>query len=124
MQQRAWISVVQSPTDLAILTKFAQMLRDGDIGGQKFSKIVGVGHSYGSAQLQGLTVTAPNAVDAVLLQGFSHNGYVYNPMSNHPWLTERIAPRWRASWPEAHTRPPRSSSRIASLPASLVVRTS
>ena len=60
MQQRAWISVVQSPTDLAILTKFARMLRDGDIGGQKFSKIVGVGHDW-----YGRDVFLLNHTDAV-----------------------------------------------------------
>ena len=67
-------SVVQSPTDLAILTKIAQMLRNGAIGGQPFSKIVGVGHSYGSVQVQALTASSPTALDAALLQGFSMNG--------------------------------------------------
>lgn len=68
------ISVVQSPTDLAIAIKFADMLRNGDIGSQKFDKIVGVGHSYGSVQVQAITAHAPNALDAALLQGFSANG--------------------------------------------------
>ena len=68
--------MVQSPTDLAILNKFADMLRSGGVGGQAFSKILGVGHSYGSIQLQALTASAPNAIDAVMLQGFSNNGYV------------------------------------------------
>lgn len=81
------ISVVQASTDLAILTKFAQMLRNGDIGRQKFSKIVGVGHSYGSVQLQALTVTAPTTIDAVLLQGFSRNGY------KHQSSPEKLADR-------------------------------
>lgn len=47
------------------------MLRNGDIGGQKFSKIVGVGHSYGSVQMQALSATLPNVLDGVILQGFS-----------------------------------------------------
>jgi pimeloyl-ACP methyl ester carboxylesterase len=47
------------------------MLRNGDIGGQKFSKVVGVGYSYGSVQTQALTATLPTALDAVILQGFS-----------------------------------------------------
>ncbi|KAF7796598.1 hypothetical protein EIP86_007780 [Pleurotus ostreatoroseus] len=72
-------NVVQSPTDLAILTEFSQMLRSGAIGGQAFSKIVGVGHSYGSVQLQALTASAPTAIDAVLLQGFSKNGTAMPP---------------------------------------------
>lgn len=64
-------SLVQASTDLAIAQKFAMMLRHGDIGGQKFSKIVGVGHSYGSVQTQALSATLPQALDAVILQGFS-----------------------------------------------------
>ena len=66
-------SIVQSPTDLAIATQFATMLRDGQIGGTKFSKVVGVGHSYGSVQMQALTASAPQLLDGVLLQGFSMN---------------------------------------------------
>ena len=68
------ISVVQSPADLAIAIKFTEMMRNGDIGGQKFDKIVGVGHSYGSVQVQAITAHAPSALDAALLQGFSNNG--------------------------------------------------
>lgn len=48
-------SVVQSSTDLAIAQKLLTMLRNGDIGGQKFSKVVGVGHSYGSIQVTPIT---------------------------------------------------------------------
>lgn len=63
--------IVQSFTDLAIAQKLALMLRNGDIGGQKFTKIVGVGHSYGSVQTQALSATLPNVLDAVILQGFT-----------------------------------------------------
>ncbi|GJE91974.1 alpha/beta hydrolase [Phanerochaete sordida] len=66
-------NVVQSPTDLAIATKFAQMLRNGDIGNMKFNKIVGIGHSYGSVQTQALSAASPDLLNAVLLQGFSMN---------------------------------------------------
>jgi hypothetical protein len=54
-------SVVQASTDLAILKQFAGMLRQGKIGskGAKYSKIVGIGHSYGSAQLNGLAADDP-----------------------------------------------------------------
>lgn len=47
------------------------MLRSGGVGGQNFTKIVGVGHSYGSVQTVALTATLPNALDGVILQGFS-----------------------------------------------------
>ncbi|KZP10712.1 alpha beta-hydrolase [Athelia psychrophila] len=66
-------NVVQSPTDLAIAQKLLTMLRNGDIGGQKFSKVVGVGHSYGSIQVQALSATLPSALDGIILQGFSVN---------------------------------------------------
>ena len=56
---------------------FAEMLRNGEIGGTKFSKIVGVGHSYGSIQVQAITATQPSALDSALLTGFSMNTYVY-----------------------------------------------
>lgn len=62
---------VQAATDLAIAQTLAKMLRNGDIGGQKFTKVIGVGHSYGSATTQGLTATVPDMLDAVILQGFS-----------------------------------------------------
>ena len=52
------------------------MLRNGDIGGMKFNKIVGIGHSYGSVQTQALSATQPDLLNAVLLQGFSVNAYV------------------------------------------------
>lgn len=66
-------SDVQAATDLAIATKFAEMLRNGDIGGTKFSNIVGVGHSYGSIQMQAITATQPTALDSIILTGFSIN---------------------------------------------------
>ncbi|KAH7923574.1 alpha/beta-hydrolase [Leucogyrophana mollusca] len=65
-------NVVQYATDVAIAVKFAQMLRDGSIG-RKFSKVVGVGHSYGSIQTQAITALAPTALDAVILTGYSVN---------------------------------------------------
>jgi len=66
-------NIAQAPTDLAIATKFAQMLRNGDIGNTRFKKIVGIGHSYGSVQIQALSTTSPDLLDAILLQGFSLN---------------------------------------------------
>ena len=50
------------------------MLRSGQIGNTNFTKVIGVGHSYGSVQMQALTATVPELLDGVLLQGFSVNG--------------------------------------------------
>lgn len=66
-------NVVQKPTDVAIAIKFAEMLRAGEIGGRAYSKIVAVGHSYGSIQTQAITAIAPTAVDGVVLTGYSAN---------------------------------------------------
>lgn len=66
-------NVVQAATDLAIAERMASMLRNGAIDGTSYSKIVGIGHSYGAVQMQALTATSPSALDAVILQGFSAN---------------------------------------------------
>ncbi|KAF7983025.1 hypothetical protein HWV62_24668 [Athelia sp. TMB] len=51
-------AIVQSPLELAIAQQFALMLRAGKIGNTKFTKIVGVGHSYGAVQGYTLNATA------------------------------------------------------------------
>ncbi|KAF7983046.1 hypothetical protein HWV62_24710 [Athelia sp. TMB] len=66
-------AIVQSPLELAIAQQFASMLRDGKIGNTKFTKIVGVGHSYGAVQIQALSATVPAALDGIILQGFTAN---------------------------------------------------
>ncbi|KAF7983022.1 hypothetical protein HWV62_24662 [Athelia sp. TMB] len=62
-----------SPLELAIAQQFALMLRAGKIGNTTFTKIVGVGHSYGAVQIQGLSATVPAALDGIILQGFTIN---------------------------------------------------
>ncbi|KAF7980121.1 hypothetical protein HWV62_39543 [Athelia sp. TMB] len=66
-------AIVQSPLELAIAQQFASMLRAGKIGNTTFTKIVGVGHSYGSVQIQALSATVPAALDGIILQGFTTN---------------------------------------------------
>lgn len=93
---------MQAPTDLAILTKIASMLRSGKIGGTTFKKVVGVGHSasastfsissvadsesagYGSVQLQALTSKQPDYLDAVVLTGFTTNKSAHPSSSTLP----------------------------------------
>ncbi|KAF7980133.1 hypothetical protein HWV62_39567 [Athelia sp. TMB] len=65
--------IVQSPLELAIAQQFASMLRAGQIGNTTFTKIVGVGHSYGAVQIQGLSAAVPAALDGIILQGFTIN---------------------------------------------------
>lgn len=65
---------VQARTEVAILTEFANLLRStATIGGRKWSKVVGIGHSYGAIQVQQVTVANPELFDGVVLQGFSAN---------------------------------------------------
>ncbi|KZP14790.1 hypothetical protein FIBSPDRAFT_867917, partial [Athelia psychrophila] len=67
--------VVQAATDLAIARQLGVMLRNGSITsqGHNFTKVIGVGHSYGSIQAEALTAIAPNLFDGVILTGFSVN---------------------------------------------------
>lgn len=48
-------NVVQAATDVAILSEIVSMLQNGKIGGKSYNKIAGIGHSYGSVQLQAIT---------------------------------------------------------------------
>ncbi|KZT59586.1 alpha/beta-hydrolase [Calocera cornea HHB12733] len=66
--------VVQTPTDLQILLAFLDLLHEGKIGGKAYSKVVGVGHSYGSIQLVSASALVPHQLAALVLTGFSANG--------------------------------------------------
>lgn len=66
-------NVVQGATDVAILSEIISMLQNGKIAGKKFTKIAGVGHSYGSVQLNYITQKQPSALSTVVLTGFSAN---------------------------------------------------
>ncbi|KAI0136361.1 Alpha/Beta hydrolase protein [Xylariales sp. AK1849] len=70
------INEIQSPLELATLYTLTTMLRGGALPGvtDKFSKIVHVGHSYGSIQSYGLAATHPASTDGIVLTGFSQSG--------------------------------------------------
>jgi hypothetical protein len=53
------IQVVQSAVQVEIAHKLIQGLRSGIIGKKAFTKVVGVGHSYGSIQTIGLAAQYP-----------------------------------------------------------------
>ncbi len=63
------IQEVQTPLHLSIAHALVQLLRSGGVAGQNFTKIVGVGHSYGSAQLGGIATFWPSDFDALVLTG-------------------------------------------------------
>ncbi|KAI9743947.1 MAG: hypothetical protein M1818_002681 [Claussenomyces sp. TS43310] len=71
------ISVVQAASELSAIYQITTMLRLGAIpalNGTRPSKIVHVGHSFGSALSYSLSAMYPNATDGLILTGFSTNG--------------------------------------------------
>lgn len=65
----------QIATEVSLLANLIGQLRNGTAfeGQQNYTKIAGVGHSFGSLQMQALTATAPDLLDAVALTGFSNS---------------------------------------------------
>ncbi|CUA74544.1 hypothetical protein RSOLAG22IIIB_05604 [Rhizoctonia solani] len=61
------LNVVQSSTEVEILHQFIQQARASG----KYSKIMGIGHSFGSIQLTGIAAKYPTDLDAVILTGFA-----------------------------------------------------
>ena len=59
--------IIQATTDPAITQNSTVMLCNGDINGQKFFKIIGVGQDYGSVQTRAASVTFLNVLDKVSL---------------------------------------------------------
>ena len=65
------IQVVQGPLHREIAHALVQLLRKNQIGRNKFSKVVGVGHAAGSVITQAVTAKYPGDFDAVILTGLS-----------------------------------------------------
>lgn len=62
----------QAATEVAILANILRQLKNGTaVEGRQFDRIVGVGHSYGSIQVQALTAAAPELLDGAVLTGYS-----------------------------------------------------
>lgn len=70
------LSVLQAPAEMSALYELTMMLRNGTLPNvpRAFSKIVHVGHSFGSALSYLLAVMHPTASDGLVLTGFSQNG--------------------------------------------------
>lgn len=65
-------NTVQAATEVGILQSFAKMLKQTNkVGGQRWNKVLLIGHSYGSAQSQALSFLSPDLVDGLILTGFS-----------------------------------------------------
>ncbi|KAE9366140.1 hypothetical protein N431DRAFT_487975 [Stipitochalara longipes BDJ] len=70
------LNEIQSFIEVAATVQLTQMLRNGTFPSvnQTFSKVVHVGHSFGSAQTYALANMYPNITDGIVLTGFSMNG--------------------------------------------------
>ncbi|WVQ64968.1 uncharacterized protein L199_003138 [Kwoniella botswanensis] len=66
--------IVQMPLEIQQSISIADALREGSLGDiGSFDRIVGIGHSYGSALLTGVSALSPSTFDAIVLTGFSNN---------------------------------------------------
>ncbi|KAI0385539.1 alpha/beta-hydrolase [Hypomontagnella monticulosa] len=65
------IQIVQATSQVAVTHALVGLLRDAKIGGYRFNKVVGVGHSAGSTLTQGITTQYPKDFDAAILTGTS-----------------------------------------------------
>jgi pimeloyl-ACP methyl ester carboxylesterase len=63
--------IVQAPVHTAIIHSMVKKLRKGEIGNVSFEKVVGLGHSLGSAVTQANTFNNPGDFDALVLTGHS-----------------------------------------------------
>jgi pimeloyl-ACP methyl ester carboxylesterase len=98
-------NVAQAATEVGILEAVAEKLKNStEIGGRAWNRTLLVGHSYGSAQSQALSVARPELVDGIILQGFSANATglpfylaatVYTEASQvFPRALARLPPGW------------------------------
>ncbi|KAH9207356.1 hypothetical protein DL95DRAFT_450399 [Leptodontidium sp. 2 PMI_412] len=69
------LNEIQAFLEIAATAQLTQMLRNGTFPGvnQTFSKVVHVGHSFGSAQTYSLANLYPELTDGIILTGFSMN---------------------------------------------------
>lgn len=69
------LNIVQAPTELSAIYEITMMLRKGTLPkvSQAFSKVVHVGHSFGSILNFNLAATYPEASDGLILTAFSPN---------------------------------------------------
>merc|ERR1712093_136789 len=69
------LNEIQAFLEVAATVQLTQMLRNGSFPNvnQTFSKVVHVGHSFGSAQTYSLVNLYPELTDGIILTGFSMN---------------------------------------------------
>lgn len=71
---RGGYSILQAPTEVAVLQNILTQLRDTTVvGNTKHSKITLLGHSFGSVQAQAISATHPELIQGLVLTGFTTN---------------------------------------------------
>lgn len=65
------ININQVPLQISIAHELISRLREGGFLNHSFQNIVGIGHSFGSAQMFGITTQFPHDLDAAVLTGFA-----------------------------------------------------
>ena len=68
------LQVVQAPLQVEIAHALVTSVRNSQFGPYSFKRVIGVGHSAGSAITQGVTTKYPQDFDAVILTGTSISG--------------------------------------------------
>lgn len=69
------VNEIQTLLEVAALKSLTDKVRAGSIPGMpKFSKVLHLGHSFGSVQTYALTAMYPDISDGIALTGFSQNG--------------------------------------------------
>ncbi|KAL8829639.1 MAG: hypothetical protein Q9170_006076 [Blastenia crenularia] len=80
------LSILQVPAEMSALYELTMMLRNGTLPSvpHAFTKIVHIGHSFGSALSFALAAMHPTASDGLILTGFSQNGS-FLPTTTASW---------------------------------------
>jgi hypothetical protein len=65
------IQTIQAPLEVEIARVLANSLRSGQFSDNKFQKVAGGGHSFGSIITNAITKSYPDVFDAAILTGFS-----------------------------------------------------
>ncbi|KZV93768.1 alpha/beta-hydrolase [Exidia glandulosa HHB12029] len=69
------IIVVQAPLQIAIAEEVIALARSGHLlpDGRGYSRIIHVGHSFGSVITTGVLASSPSAIDIAVLTGYAHH---------------------------------------------------
>ncbi|KAF2462569.1 alpha/beta-hydrolase [Lindgomyces ingoldianus] len=81
--------VVQAPLQVELAHALIRKLKGGHLGNLVFNKIIGVGHSLGSALTQGISSSHPEDFNAVVLTG--HSGFTGGAGTGFAAAAQQIA---------------------------------